>query len=345
MKHHSTTVLLLTKIPKINLAAVVMLLGYLGILIWDQLGWWTTDEEYHFGFLIPLFAGFVFMERWPLIRSILEDGGVSQAEALSHTQMPGWLDRSKPLKLLFGFGFSVLLLVSMLVFLLGGVVRLAEGGLSVPSSVLFASGFAGVFLAVPFVFFDRDFGAEPIPLSRRLTLIKLLIFPALVWLLASPLPGFIKSELKLFLLNKVIHVVYFSFEMFGLPLIKEGNTFILPEGRVGVADACSGIRSLTGCVVTGAFLAAVSMRKWYSKLALLAASILLAVVSNLFRSLFLTAWAYAYGGDSINGFVHDATGYAVLGLTALGLGAIVWVMSLANRDWSSAFVQDDKGEK
>jgi exosortase len=233
----------------------------------------------------------------------------------------------------------------MLVFLLGGVVRLAEGGLSVPSSFFFAVGFGGILIATPYVFFDKDFSTNIIPLSKRLTLLKLLIFPAFVWLLASPMPGFLKSELKLFLLDKVIHVVFFSFEFLGLPLIKEGNTFILPEGRVGVADACSGIRSLTGCLVTGAFLAAVSLKKWYSKIILLIAALLLAVIGNLMRSLFLTGWAYAYGGDSINGLVHDATGYAVLGITALGLWGIVWVASLSKKDWSGAFDAPEDSDK
>lgn len=46
---------------------------------------------------------------------------------------------------------------------------------------------------------------------------------------------------------------------------------------------------------------------------------LLAFVTNLMRSLFLTAWAYAYGPKAIEGTVHDVTGHSVLGLTVVGL--------------------------
>jgi hypothetical protein len=88
---------ILRRLPKLNMAAVIMVVCYLGILIWDQLGWWTTDEEYHFGFLIPLFAGFVFMERWPAIRSILVSGENADDPLVAELQMPTWMDRSKVL--------------------------------------------------------------------------------------------------------------------------------------------------------------------------------------------------------------------------------------------------------
>lgn len=64
---------------------------------------------------------------------------------------------------------------------------------------------------------------------------------------------------------------------------------------------------------------------------------LLAIVSNMGRSLYLTIHAYRHGGDSISGFVHDATSYGVLGVTAVCLWGIVWVMTLGKRDWSKLF--------
>ena len=329
--------------------ATVMLFLYLLVTIWDQFGWWIRDEEYHFGFLIPLFVGFVLMERWPTLKSILLDGGDLEKPLVDaeNIEVPGWFRDRRWLQRLVVFIFSSMALGGMLVFLLGGVIRLAEGGLSVPSTVLFAMSFAAIALSMPFIFLDHDISGRAIPIDRRMTFVKLLLFPALIWLIAAPLPGFIKQDLKLFLLDKVVSVVYFVFETFGYPLIKEGNTFVLPEGRVGVADACSGIRSLTGCVVTGTFLAAVSFRKLYPKVLLVVLAILLAIVSNIGRSLYLTIHAYRHGGDSISGFVHDATGYGVLGVTAICLWGIVWIMTLGKRDWSKLFDDDppESGEK
>ena len=47
-----------------------------------------------------------------------------------------------------------------------------------------------------------------------------------------------------------------------------------------------------------------------------------------FRALFLSIWAYQYGSDSISGFVHDAAGYAVLGLTIVGLLILIPIFTL-----------------
>jgi hypothetical protein len=50
---------------------------------------------------------------------------------------------------------------------------------------------------------------------------------------------------------------------------------------------------------------------------------------NLARSLFLAGWAYAYGSEAIAGALHDGTGLAVLGLTTLGLFAMLPLFSPA----------------
>jgi len=102
---------------------------------------------------------------------------------------------------------------------------------------------------------------------------------------------------------------------------------VLPKGSVGVADACSGIRSLTACLFAGSFLGATFFDVFWKKAVLVAASMGFAFVMNLVRGLFLTGWAYAYGPDAINGTVHDAAGYAVLGLTCAGLLALVPVLN------------------
>jgi exosortase/archaeosortase family protein len=55
---------------------------------------------------------------------------------------------------------------------------------------------------------------------------------------------------------------------------------------------------------------------------------LFAFASNLGRSLFLTAWAYNHGPEAIEGAVHDIAGYAVLGITVVGLLCFLPVLNL-----------------
>jgi exosortase/archaeosortase family protein len=67
----------------------------------------------------------------------------------------------------------------------------------------------------------------------------------------------------------------------------------------------------------------------------------LAFLTNLVRSLFLTAWAYNFGPHAIEGTVHDAAGYAVLGLTVIGLLCLLPLMNLRFGDASEPAI----GEK
>jgi exosortase/archaeosortase family protein len=130
-----------------------------------------------------------------------------------------------------------------------------------------------------------------------------------------------------------------------MPIEQQGNVLKLPpviDGRpneVGVEEACSGIRSLTACLFAGSFLAAVFLDRLWKKVALVAAAMAFAVCTNLLRGLFLTAWAYNHGSESINGLVHDAAGYAVLGLTVIGLLCLLPLFKLR-----ISFSDDDEAD-
>jgi exosortase len=161
-------------------------------------------------------------------------------------------------------------------------------------------------------------------------------------MLSAPLVTAVENAMSLFLLRKVVAVVSFVFSVLGLPIIRQGNVLVLPHGQVGVEEACSGIRSLTACLFAGSFLAAVFLDRLWKKLLLVAAAMAFAFLTNLARSLFLTGWAYAYGSDAIEGRLHDATGYAVLGLTSLGLFCLLPLFSESNwRKWLG--LVDEKG--
>lgn len=64
------------------------------------------------------------------------------------------------------------------------------------------------------------------------------------------------------------------------------------------------------------------------KIALVTASLLLGFITNMPRSLFLTAWAYDYGSDAVGGTVRVGAGYALLGLTLAGLLCLIPLFNL-----------------
>jgi exosortase/archaeosortase family protein len=164
--------------------------------------------------------------------------------------------------------------------------------------------------------------------DARVKLVAMFLFPALVWLVSAPMVSVIENNLSLFMLNRVSSVVFFVFDTLGLSIEQQGNVLKLPTGDVGVADACSGIRSFTACLFAGSFLSAVFLDKLWKKVGLVVSAIGFAFLTNLVRSLFLTAWAYNYSPKAIEGTVHDVAGYAVLGLTVVGLLCLLPLFNL-----------------
>ena len=155
---------------------------------------------------------------------------------------------------------------------------------------------------------------NPVPLNWiSLTAIVL-------WALSAPIPPGTYSRLTLGLQGFVASNVLHSLHFLGIPARQTGNIIQLVGTTVGIEEACSGIRSLLSCLYAGFFFAAWQVRSVAGRTLLIVLAPLLAIVMNFIRSLSLTLMANA--GVRIEGFWHDATGFAILGLTALLLGLL-----------------------
>lgn len=303
-------------------------LGLMGFLIWDQQYWWGLQDEYAFGYIVPLFVAYVLYERWPRIGGSLigaERGRVGWGLDV------GWV----------GVVLTVIavcmLLGGLLSFLLGAVYRSLEGNNLVTSNLL-AFGFGNMLLGGVYLYADQRADGTRIPVGERLGLALLFLFPAVIWMLSVPMFTAVYSQISLFLMNKVAVVVYHTFDVLGYAIVREGSVLQLPLGDVGVEDACSGIRSLTACLFAGSFLGAVYFTAFWKKLFLVGTAMFFAFFNNILRSLFLTAWAYAYGPTGLDGHVmlfgmdlgnvHDFTGWVVLGLTVVCLLVLVKLFSI-----------------
>ena len=307
--------------------AAYAMAGLTLFLIWDQYHWWQLKDEYAFGFIVPLFVAYVLYERWPKLAKALGGGG-------SESRIPakaGGLTR-----LLEGIA-GIMVLGGIICFLMGTLYRAMEGN-NLLTSNFYAFGYANLLLGGAFLYLDKRASGEPIPLAERWHLALLFLFPALIWMLSVPMFTAVHRGISTFLMNKVAIVVYHTFDLLGYAVVREGSVLKLPLGDVGVEDACSGIRSLTACLFAGSFLGAVYFEQFWKKAFLVGTAMLFAFINNIFRSLFLTAWAYAKGPEGLDshvvlwgmdlGNVHDFTGWVVLGLTVICLLILVKVFSI-----------------
>ena len=148
-----------------------------------------------------------------------------------------------------------------------------------------------------------------------------------LWLLVSPLPNGTYARLTIGLQGGVTGAVLQTLHLLAIPARQHGNVIELATTTVGIEEACSGIRSLLSCIFAGFFFAAWQLRRPGRRLVLLLAAPLLALGMNFIRSLILTLLANA--GRDISGFWHDATGFAILGLTALILAGLAIALESA----------------
>ncbi len=320
--------------------AILMLLGFSFYMIWDQYHWWSSRDDYSFGFLVPLFAIYVIYDRWPRIKSHLS-GVYDRPVMLKVNWRVRW----------FEWAAYAVFLGGISLFVVGAILRSVTGPQN-PASLAIAVGFSGLLPSTVFIMNRECLGGELMPLKHRLSLTGLFLFPALVWLISAPLVSALETKIRVFLLTQVTFVVFNLFDLMGLEIDREGNILFLPKGRVGVEEACSGIYSLTACIFVGSFLAAVFLDRFWKKGLFVMAAMVLALLMNLFRSLFLTSWSYLYGPGAINdswslplignvGTVHDVMGFAVLGLTSICLLLLLPIFNFKLKPFEHATDHDE----
>ena len=120
-------------------------------------------------------------------------------------------------------------------------------------------------------------------------------------------------------------------KVIGMPVARNGNIILLTDKALEVAEACSGLRSLVTLMALGALYAYLRMPGKVLPVVLFAATIPIAIVTNIFRIFVTSVGAYAVSKDLAESFLHEISGLLVF-VTALILviilGALLkWIRS------------------
>jgi exosortase len=112
----------------------------------------------------------------------------------------------------------------------------------------------------------------------------------------------------------------------GLPVLREGNRMTLPGGtQMFVAEACSGMRQLTGFVALTAAVAYLSLRPSWYRVLLVGSSVPIAMTANTARVV-LTGYIMHYNPAYASGAFHTVEGLLMMGLGLSLLRAEGWVL-------------------
>ncbi len=152
------------------------------------------------------------------------------------------------------------------------------------------------------------------------TLTKIVWVPVAYLALMVPLPAILWNKIafpmKLFASKVAADVI----QAMGYTVLREGNILTLPNTVLEVADACSGLRSLTSLLALSAAMAYLAPMAAWKKWLLFLSAAPIAVVCNVLRLIGTAVLARHYGAGVAEGFLHTFSGWLVflLGLAMLG---------------------------
>jgi exosortase len=276
-----------------------ILVGALALLaLWFVLcrqlsGEWSVNEQYSYGWFVPFFAALLFWLRWedrPEIGGRKSDVGGE-----------------------IGFAIGVAILALLVLF----PVRLFE--VANPDWRPLGWIHAAAVIAVTLVLIYLAGGW---PWVRHFSFPVLFFFVAVPWV--SPIEEPIVQGLMRIVASLAAEIV----SLFGIPAQVQGNLIRIANGVVGVNEACSGVRSLQTSLMIGLLFGELKRFAASRRIILLAAAVLIALIANLGRAIFLVWIASARELAAVDRW-HDFAGYAIVALVFCGSFALA---ALLKRD-------------
>ena len=151
--------------------------------------------------------------------------------------------------------------------------------------------------------------------------------PFTLLFLAIPLPEVLLNSIAIPLQFQASRIGATLLEARHVPVALEGNVIRLPNHRLFVTEACSGLRSLTALLSLGVLSGGLWLRAPVTRAALLLITIPVAVLLNGIR-VFLTGFLVFFVDPSLGeGFMHLTEGWLLFLVAFAILGATAWALA------------------
>jgi exosortase len=142
-----------------------------------------------------------------------------------------------------------------------------------------------------------------------------------------PLPVALYSMIANPLQMLVSQVATSMLNVIGIPSLCEGNMITLAGGsQLFVAEACSGMRQLTGFLALTTAWAYLTDRPMWNRFLLVVSSIPIAMTANVVRVTVTGIITYGFDPKYASGAFHTVEGLAMMGLGLLMLATFAWVL-------------------
>ncbi|HZQ52765.1 MAG TPA: exosortase/archaeosortase family protein [Bryobacteraceae bacterium] len=165
--------------------------------------------------------------------------------------------------------------------------------------------------------------------------VKALLFPLFLLLFMIPIPAIIYAQLTLKLQMLASELGEVLITWMNIPVLRNGNTLVLPSQTLDIAEACSGIRSLLSLAFLSLVYAYFTDKRIWMRWALLIATIPIAIGANGVR-VALTGLLSEVNPKLASGIYHESEGYIVFIVALIALVIVHRLISLAAKRWKRA---------
>ena len=266
---------------------VFAVLGLLWLFAVRQLRFeWTINPQYTYGWTVPFLAAYLFAERW------------------KH-RPPASAQNSR---------MGIALIVSAIALLLLPVRLIQE---SAPDWRLLGWAMGGVCVAISLAAVWFAGGAS---------WLRHFAFPIAFFLVAVPWPVPLEQSLVQWLMRSVTSICVEALSWFAIPAVQSGNVIQIATGKVGVEEACSGVRSLQTTLMIALFMGELLRFGIVRRLVLLLGGLGVAFVCNAGRAFFLV-WVSAKSSTDAVAKWHDNVGMVVLLTSLVGVGLLCMLLN------------------
>jgi exosortase len=152
-------------------------------------------------------------------------------------------------------------------------------------------------------------------------MLRKLAFPLFLLFFMLPIPAVIYSAATFKLQILASQLADSALTLLSVPVLREGNVLELPNQKLSVVDACSGIRSLLSLTFLSLVYGYFFERKTWVRIVLFLSTIPIAIIANASR-VTITGIMTQIKAELAEGFFHEAEGWVIFMVALVIL--IVW---------------------
>lgn len=152
-----------------------------------------------------------------------------------------------------------------------------------------------------------------VPAVLGLSIASTIAFPLAFMFFAVPIGEFIMPQLMDWTAEFTILALRWS----GIPVYREGLSFVIPSGSWSVVEACSGVRYLIASLTVGTLYAYLNYQSLRRRLLFVLVSILVPIVANWMRAYMIVMLGHLSGNTIAVGVDHLIYGWVFFGVVIL----------------------------